>query len=155
MMATSRATVTINVTCAPPSGCECESPYNPGEWPSPETNYACFDAQPAQRVVLTSPHVVHVATDAGLVGFKITVERVVRCAAGCDLDEYKYCWPQACSGALLPPGTYDISIPAQSAYPLPAGATVEATLLLEPVDSAYVDALKIMGGGTKGCCEGC
>lgn len=131
------------------------SPYDPGDWPSPQTDFFCFDEYPPQRIVLTSPHVVHVLLNADLIGFKIAIERVVRCMAGCELDEYKYCWPQACSGALLPPGTYDISIPAQSAYPLPVGTQVDATILLEPVGSDYIDALKIMGGGSKGCCDCC
>lgn len=130
----------------------CCSPYTP-EAPPTVGSQTCVPESAKQRVTLTAPHVLHVeqGTDARCI--KVRVERVVQCMAGCDLDETSYCWPLGCPIALLPAGTYDIYIPAQSAYPLENGTEVETTVWFEPVGDDFVQILSTINGSAKGCCQ--
>lgn len=129
----------------------CCSPYTP-EAPPTVGSQTCLPESVKQRVILTTTHVLHVqqGTDARCI--KIQVERVVKCMAGCDLDETSYCWPLGTPIALLPPGTYDIYIPAQSAYPLADGTELETTVWLEPVGDDFVRILATINCGSEGCC---
>lgn len=153
-MATSTATVTVNVTCPPgPVTCECNSPYDPWLPPAPPIQ-TCIEEQPAQRITLTSMHVMH--TRWGVDGrcLMVRIDRIVRMPVVCELEEYRHCWPQGCSFTFLPPGTYEISIPAQSAYPLEAGTVVDLEVILEPVSAEYLDAVQANNStNTHGCCD--
>ena len=148
------ATVNINVTCPPgPVTCECDSPYDPWLPPAPPVQ-TCIEAQPPQRVVLTSTHVLHSRWGVDGRCLRILIERIVRMPVMCELEEYRHCWPQGCVFTFLPPGTYEISIPAQSAYPLEVGTVVNLEVILEPVGPEYLEAVQANNSAnTHGCCD--
>lgn len=155
-MASSSALVTVEVECPPgpgPGVCACTSPYDP--WmPLPPAEQVCIEAQPPQRVTLTGTHVLHTRWNVDGRCLRVEINRVVRMPVVCDLEEYSYCWPQGCAFTFLPPGTYDISIPAQSAYPLLAGTVVDLEVLLEPVGDEYLEAVQANNiTNTRGCCD--
>ena len=184
-MATSRATVTLNVECAPcvpdwqPTGetrcrnclvenqeadgcgntrwtptaesCACSGPYVPTPPPLP-SEQTCFDASAPWRVRLIEPHVLHVRQNSDSNCVHVRADRVVNCMVECGIEEFTYCWPLAKPVSVLPPGVYDIYVPAQSAYPLPSGTEVEVTVLLEPVTDDFVAALALSSCGSQPCC---
>lgn len=148
--AVARATVTIDVAC-PPEECPCDTPYVPTPPPVP-SEWGCVEETERWRVRLTEPHVLHQRSNQDARCLTLRVERVVNCARECGIEEFTYCWPQGCPVSLLPPGTYDIYVPAQSVFPLETGIEVELTIVLEPVGDDYVAALSTITSGSKGCC---
>ena len=89
----------------------------------------------------------------GIAQRHVRVDRVVSCMVECGIEEFVYCWPLAKPISVLPPGVYDIYVPAQSAFPLDTGTGVEVTVLLEPVTDDFVTALGLSSCGSQPCCD--
>ncbi len=151
-LSTDTALVTVTVEAPDPSECLCDTPYVPTPPPVPSAQ-ACFDETEKWRVRLTGYHVLHDQTNTDSQCLSVRVDRVVNCMKECGVEEFVYCWPQACPVTVLPPGVYDIYVPAQSAYPLEPGTEVEVMVLLEPVGDDYVAALNISSRGGSPCCD--
>ena len=146
------ATAVVSVTYTPPGSveCPCDTPYTPTPPPLPSVQ-ACFPESHKWRVILPGFHILHDRTNTDSQCLSVKVERVVNCMKDCGIEEFSYCWPQGCPLSLLPPGTYDIYVPAQSAFPLEPGTEVEVTVMLEPVSDDYVAALNTITRGSSSC----
>ena len=131
--------------------CTCGDAYNPSLPPVPAL-WGCVEESEKWRVRLTEFHVLHQRSNQDVKCLELRVDRVVNCAKECGIAEFAYCWPKGCHMFLLPPGMYDIYVPAHSVYPLEVGTEVELDIVLEPVSSDYVAALGTLAGSKNSCC---
>lgn len=95
-----------------------------------------------ERIVLGKTHILHVLQPMDTQCVEICVERVVKCLQGCEDEEFKWVFPLGCEYHVLPPGTYDVSIPEQDSYPLNDGEFI-VNMLLEPVEEPLLRALEL------------
>lgn len=118
--------------------------YDPAFMPA--TQVTCVEGAEVWKTYLPSPHLLHVVTDDERVCVNVEVYRVAKCYANCEFGEYRYCLPQGCPLTYLPAGQYEIVIPRQGVYPVPAGSTLGVDILLEPVGSDFINYFYTVNG---------
>lgn len=94
------------------------------------------------RVELDQLYILHVTQPFDTQCVEVAVNRVVKCLQGCEDEEFIWCFPIGCETHILPPGTYDIYIPDQDAYPVNEGEIL-VNMLLEPIDNNVLRALEL------------